>query len=237
MARSRTSQPDIEEVSPGRFLLHTQRGNSTLRGEGTIEGRWFELQSQRREGLLARLRERGLYVRTLADRFDELPDLPAPVPIGDWGWRPLVSLNERYSYFDAYDLRWQPLEPQERDGQSGVAMRGGWAVRRRKSRGPASYYLVQAGRKGTIDLQPLEVTRALLIGYAQGAALDSRPLPAEWYGDELLLPDVELPAPHQVLLRLFVHESPAGLLVSQPAWPTVQELFSRLGVRIVPRGG
>ena len=50
---------DLEEVRPHIFQIHYPRVVSTLKGEGVINGQQFELTSWRREGLLARLRERG----------------------------------------------------------------------------------------------------------------------------------------------------------------------------------
>src|SRR3954469_16735395 len=99
MARS-TKQPrrsavDLEEIAPNRFLIHTPRINALIKGEGDITGRLFELTSWRREGLIVRLRERGLGVRTLDDRLAKLPGPPPAPPIGGPGWRPLSSQIEQ----------------------------------------------------------------------------------------------------------------------------------------------
>lgn len=56
---------DIDEIAPGRFMVRDPRANTLLKREGDLEGRLFTLRSWRREGLLARLRERGFRVRTL----------------------------------------------------------------------------------------------------------------------------------------------------------------------------
>jgi hypothetical protein len=77
MQRS-TKQPhrsaiDLEEIAPNRFLVHTPRINALIKGEGKIAGRMFELTGWRRDGLIARLRERGFSVRTLGDQLDKLP--------------------------------------------------------------------------------------------------------------------------------------------------------------------
>jgi len=57
MARStkqpRSSAVDLEEIAPNRFLVHTPRINALIKGEGTIEGRLFELTGWRRDGLIA----------------------------------------------------------------------------------------------------------------------------------------------------------------------------------------
>jgi hypothetical protein len=222
---------DIEEIAPDRFLVHNQHARGLLKGEGTIAGRLFELTTWRREGLLARLRARGFTVRTLANLTAGLPAPPPPPLIGGPGWRPLTSALEQISHFDLRNLRWRPLVPERRDAVSGVTIYAGWVLRRRKGRGPASYYLAIAERGG-IGLQPLDETAAILAGYAQALDLDDRPLLAERRGDRILLPDVELPPPHRALLQRVVTESAAGLLVDERGWPLAQEVFERLGVQL-----
>jgi hypothetical protein len=224
------SSLDLEEIAPSRFLVHNTRVNAMLKGEGTVAGRMFELQTWRREGLLARLRERGFRVRTLADRLDELPAPPAPPPIAGPGWRPLASEIEQISHFDLRRLRWHPLPPETRDGMIGVTLYDGWVLRRRKGRSVSSYYLAFKERGGGIGLRPLNETEAILAGYAQALELDSRPLLAERRGEYLLLPDVTLPPSYRDLLRSIATESEEGPLVDQHGWPLAQELFGRLGV-------
>jgi hypothetical protein len=244
MARS-SKQPrrpsvDLEEIAPNRFLVHSPRANALLKGEGSLEGRLFDLTTWRRAGLIARLRERGFGVRTLADRLDALPEPPPPPPIGGPGWRPLTSPIEQISHFDLRRLRWHPLAPENRAGVVGVAVYDGWVLRRRKGRGGASYYLAFKERGGGIGLRPLNETAAILAGYAQALALDPRPLLAEQRpatnagqsGDRLLLPDVELPPPYRAILESITENSGEGPLVDERSWPLAQELFGRLGVSL-----
>ncbi|HEY3231135.1 MAG TPA: hypothetical protein VGJ87_18045 [Roseiflexaceae bacterium] len=230
--QQRHSAIDLEEIAPNRFLVHNQRAWRPLKGEGTIDGRLFELTTWRREGLLARLRERGFRVRTLADLVAALPSPPPAPPIGNLGWRPLTSPIEQISHFDLRNLRWHPLTPERRGDLSGVSVYAGWVLRRRKGRGASSYYLALNERGGGIALKPLDETDAVLAGYAQAVAFDARPLLAEWHGDQVLLPDVELPPPYRTLLRRTATESDEGLLVDERAWPLAQELFERLGVHL-----
>ena len=244
MARSgkqrRRAAIDLEEIAPSRFLVHNPRANALLKGEGTIAGRMFELQTWRRSGLLARLRERGFAVRTIADRLDALPEPPAPPPIGRLGWRPLANAIEQISHFDLRRLRWHPLAPETRDGVPGVALYAGWVLRRRKRRGASSYHLAFAERGGSIGLRPLDETEAILIGYAQSLELDNRPLLAEQRpssgsgqgAEQLLLPDVVLPPPYREVLDLIATDSAEGPLVDQRGWPVAEELFGRLGMRL-----
>ncbi|MFL5806058.1 MAG: hypothetical protein ACJ8CR_30525 [Roseiflexaceae bacterium] len=233
MKRQRRPAIDLEEIAPNRFMIHTQRTQALLSGEGTIAGRLFELTTWRREGLLARLRERGFRVRTLADMTAALPAPPPPPPIGGAGWRPLASAIELLSHFDLRNLRWRSLVPEQRGGVSGVMVCAGWVLRRRKGRGPGSYYLALAEHGGSIGLRSLDETTAILTGYAQATALDDRPLLAERRDTQILLPDVDLPPPHRALLRHIVAQSDAGLLVDEQGWDLAREVFGRLGVRLI----
>lgn len=223
---------DLEEIAPNRFMLYNPNISVLLKGEGAIAGRLFELTTWRREGLLARLRERGFKVRTLADMTAALPVLPPPPPIGGAGWRPLTSTIEQFSHFDLRNLRWRSIAPEQRHGTSGVTLCAGWVLRRRKGRGPASYYLALAERAGGIGLRSLDETTALLSGYAQAAVLDDRPLLAEQRGKQILLPDVDLPPAHATLLRRVATESDEGLLVDEHNWTLAQAVFERLDVRL-----
>jgi hypothetical protein len=236
MARS-TKQPqrpgvDLEEIAPNRFLVHTPRVNALIKGEGTIAGRMFELTGWRRDGLLARLRERGFAVRTLGDQLDKLPGPPPAPQIAGPGWRPLTSAIEQISHFDLRGLRWRPLAPETRDGVSGVTVYDGWVLRRRKGRSTSSFYLAFRERNGGIGLRPLGETEALLSGYAQALELDPRPLLVARRGDAFLLPDVELPPPYRKVLGTIAKASAEGPLVSARGWPLAQELFAKLGVRL-----
>lgn len=236
MAQSRRQQRpafDLEEIAPNRFLVYSPRASGLLKGEGTFDGRLFELTTWRRDGLLARLRERGFRVRTLSERLEGLPEPPPPPPIDSPGWRPLANAVEQISHFDLRNLRWHPLEPTTRDGVPGVTVYGGWVLRRRKGRGASSYHLAHTDRGGGIALQPLDETRAILTGIAQAVALDDRPLLAERRGDRIALPDIELPPPYRALLRAIAEESEEGLLVPRRAWPLAQEVYLRLGLRLV----
>jgi hypothetical protein len=226
------SAVDLEEIAPNRFLIHTPRVNGLLKGEGHITGRMFELTGWRRDGLIARLRERGFEVRTLDDQLDKLPGPPPAPPIAAPGWRPLASSIEQISHFDLRGLRWHPLSPETRDGVSGVTVYDGWVLRRRKGRSASSFYLAFRERGGGIGLRPLTETEAILAGYAQALEFDPRPLLVARRGDTLLLPDVELPPPYRKLLASISKDSAEGPLVNARSWPLAQELFARLGVRL-----
>jgi hypothetical protein len=223
---------DLEEIAPNRFMIHNQHTQALLSGEGTIAGRLFELTTWRRAGLLARLRERGFRVQTLADIVAALPAPPPPPPIGGAGWRPLASPIEQLSHFDLRNLRWRPLVPEQRAGVRGVMVCAGWALRRRKGRASAAYALALAERSGGIGLRPLDETQAILTGYAQATALDDRPLLAVRRGSQILLPDVDVPPAHRALLRRVAAAGDEGLLVDEQGWDLAQAVFARLGVRL-----
>ena len=236
---TRRSSIDMDELAPNSFLLNNLHVAAVLKGEGLIKGRFFELTTWRREGLLGRLRERGFIVRTLADRLEALPSPPVPPPIGGAVWRPLTHVHEQLSNFDLRSLRWNPLAAQTHDGVPSVLIYAGWPLRRRKRRGVAAYYLAFKERTGGIGLRPLDETTAVLIGIAQSIEHDPRPLMAErcpapdpTHGDEALLPNIELPPVYRKTLALFSRSSPAGALVDRQGWPLAQELFGRLGIAL-----
>ena len=231
--RQQRAQIGLEEIAPDRFLVHDPQLHRLLKDEGTFSGRLFELTTWRREGLLARLRERGFKVMTLADLVAGLPTPPTPPPIGRPGWRPLANAIEQISHFDLRNLRWHPLEPESRNGVLGVTIYDGWALRRRKGRGAASFYLAARERGGGVGLRPLDETSAILTGYAQALTHDDRPLVVERHGDLVLLPDIELPPAYRVLLRRIAREDDARLFVDEKGWRLAQDVFGRLGVRLL----
>src|SRR5262245_18472395 len=136
---ARRGSLDMDEIAPNHFVVHNSHVASLLKGEGLVKGRFFDLTTWRRDGLLARLRERGFTVRTIADRLAALPEPTTPPPIDGAGWRPLVHAIEQISNFDLQRFRWHPLAPQTGDGVTGVVIYDGWVLRRRKGRGSASF--------------------------------------------------------------------------------------------------
>lgn len=226
--------PDLEEIRPNRFIIHEPRLAGLLRGEGTIEGRSFELTTWRRDGLLGRLRQRGFQIATLADQIEALPTPPPAPPLQGPCWRALTTPIERFSVFDPQTLAWLPLPPETRDGAQVVVARAGQVLRRRKGRGAPAFYLGLAERGGTLGLSPLDETEALLAGYAQAADQPSLRLEAVRAGQDDLwrLPEVELPPPHRSLLRRLLQERGGANTVGRSGLALAQELFARLGVRL-----
>ncbi len=210
-------------------MIRDMRAMPLLRGEGEINGRIFELQTWRRDGLLARLRERGISVLTLAQKIAALPPLPTPPPAGPLIWRPLAA-GERFSSFSPATLRWEPLAEEERAGVRGVVLPAGQPLRRRRGRGPADYYLVYADRHGGAALRSLNADQALLIGYAQ---LPVATISVQVSPDDLWLPPIDLPVPHHDLLRLLAVPHEKGMRFGRSALPLVSELLLRLGITLV----
>jgi hypothetical protein len=215
-------------MRPGLFIVHNPALGPILRGEGEREGDRFLLTSQRGEGLVARLRARGFEALTLADQAAALSRLPnAPAP-----GEPLVralAAGERISYFAPDPLGWEPAPDA---GPGLVSLRDGWALRRRRSRGPSSYYQLRGGA-----LAPHDEDAALAIGYAQAALIGAPPLVATRAEGGYLLPDVPLPAAHARLMGRIAERIPAGWLVSPAGLPAAAALFARLGLRLSSQEG
>ncbi|NOK63749.1 MAG: hypothetical protein GFH27_549285n356 [Chloroflexi bacterium AL-W] len=235
MTRSQTIQHDLEEITPNRFLIHNSRIRGLLKGEGEFEGQIFVLTTWRRDGLIARLRMRKFGVYTLTDKIEQLPKLPKAPVIGEIGWRPFATAIERYSRFDLNTMSWQPLDAEDRDGTTGVSVRTGWVLRRRKGRGAASFHVAIAERNGVIGLRNLDETTAVLTGYAQASMRTKRRLTAKRVDEGYSLTRIELPQPYRALLDHIGTPHDDGWQLSELAWPLVQALFERLGVQLGKR--
>ncbi len=225
-AKRRPGAPaDLEEVRPSRFIIHNPAASSTLRGEGERDGDRFLLTSWRREGLLARLRAKSFVVLTLADQIAALPALPPTAPPGPPIVRPLAA-NERVSYFAARPLGWQPAPPAP-DNPQAVSLCEGWAIRRRKGRGPGAYYRLLRG-----TLQPLAEADALRHGLAQVALTGAQPIIVTPTEGGYMLPDLPLPPEHRTLLGRFSERQPNGTFLAPADLPLAAALLARLGLSL-----
>jgi hypothetical protein len=225
MPRRRPGAPaDLEELRPGRFVLHNPATGPALRGEGEREGDRFTLTGQRRDGLLARLRARGFSVLSLADQIAALPALPPAVPHGSRCER-ILAAGERLSVFTGAPPAWQPAPAAARP--DAVTLCEGQVIRRRKGRGPGAYYRVERD-----SLRPLSEDEALYGGYAQ-AALDGPPqIMAAAAAAGYLLPDLPLPTPHRALLGRIATRQSEGWLVAAADMPLAAALLARLGLEL-----
>jgi hypothetical protein len=224
---------DFEEIAPDRYMVRNVRAYPILKGEGILRGQLFELTTWRRDGLLGRLRMAGLSVRTLDDDIEELPHLPPTATGGQAGWRALTSPNERFSRFDATLLRWQPIEPSEQDGLAGVVLIPGEALRRRKGRGAADFYVAAAERGSGIRLLPANETTALLVGYARATASARFVLAAEIDQDALILPEIDLPPAHHEILKRLIQPGTQDRRVVGRGRELAERVFAKLGIQFM----
>jgi len=158
----------FEELTPNIFVVHDIRVTPFLRGEGELMGNRFTLTSWRRDGLFARIRQRGLSVASLDDQIADLPRLPHAPSLGDSHWHPSTA-HERWSMYDPAQRMLVPLERTPRNTQSGVMIPLGAVVRRRHGRGIPEWFGCHALNGYHLDLVPLDEDTALLYALAQAA--------------------------------------------------------------------
>lgn len=240
-----SSAVDLEEIAPNRFLIRNKEAARFLKGEGDLQGVMFVLKTWRRDGLLARLRQGGMVVRTLEEQVRKLPKLPPAVPLGDPRPHPLRP-RERLSGFDPVSLTWTPLEATTDADDQGegeehaqqpalplVRLRVGQVVRQRDGRGGPRFARV-VGQGSGVRLVPLSETDALLAGYAQAQAAHVRrpPLRVRLEGATCYLPALELPAPHRDVLRHLGEPAPQGWKIDRKSYPLAREVYHLLGVSL-----
>jgi hypothetical protein len=225
--------PAVEEIAPDRFVVRDPRARPILNGEGELRGRFFELRSWRRDGLIARLRHIELIVSTLDDQLAGLPPLPAAESTGSNGWRALSSAIERFSSFSLTTCTWAPILPTVRDGRPGIDALIGYPLRRRKSRGAADFFIAAAERGGGLALRPSDETLALLMAYALMQRYGEPVVHAARRGDELHIPAIELPPPHRELLTRFTTHTSAGWIATGRGMQLTEALLGMLGLTCV----
>ncbi len=167
----------LEEYAPNHFMVHDIRVRPFIRGEGDVEGNRFVMTSWRRDGLMARLAERGLVMVTIESLTESLPPLPAPSPIADEArWQPLGHPSERWSYYDPRQRAVVTCDTVSHADQQGVWLYPGCMVRRRRGRGQAEWYRSQPQGAHTIQYTPLAEDTALLQGLAQATGYTHEPI-------------------------------------------------------------
>jgi hypothetical protein len=227
--------PDLDEVRPNRFVINNDKLRPILRGEGVTAGKFFELVTWRREGLVARLRMHGFNVRTLDDRVAALPALPNVAPPGEVGVRELTHPKERIALFDRQHLRWIDLPVVEHHGRAAVRIPVGTALRRRKGRGHADYYLAAVGQNNQVNFLPVNETDALLHAYAQ-IALAGPPAFIRYANKDdaffVAQRQALLPPPHHELLLTLQQDNSERWTVAAPHFEMAEQVFAKLGVRL-----
>jgi hypothetical protein len=221
---------DLDEVRPNLFVLGNPHIQGLLKGEGEITGTFFRLVGWRREGLLARIRERNFTVRTLSDQLDKLPLPRASQGDGRLLLREVGAERRGYAVFDNTSLQWQPLTPQQQDDGQVVALLEGAVVRVRRGRGASSFFRVVDAR-GRADLVPTNEDEALLQAYAPFAA-KPRSLQLQRRSEGYLLPkSVVLPPSYRTFLGLLGEATPDGLLIDDAGWKLAKQALLKLGLK------
>jgi hypothetical protein len=192
----------LEEYAPNHFMVHDIRVRPFIRGEGDVEGNRFVMTSWRRDGLMARLAERGLVMVTIESLTESLPALPAPFPIADEArWQPLGHPSERWSFYDPRQRAVVACETVSHADQQGVWLYPGCMVRRRRGRGLAEWYRSQVQGAHTLQYTPLDEDSAVLQGLSQACAYTHDPIALRASATGAVVVEIPyLPRAHQAVL-------------------------------------
>jgi hypothetical protein len=231
--------PDLDEIKPGRFIIHNEKVRPFLRGEGEREGVFFQLGSWRREGWVARLRMAGFNVRTLDDRVEALPEVKGEVVLGPEGLRSLATARERIAAWDPERLRWHDLPIITADGRPAVRLRVNEPLRRRKSRGGGDFFIAVLERPERIGLKPVKETAAIMQAYAILVASGHPPiLSLSKVGDgyNVAADQALLPEPHREALDLLASDGAPRWTFSADELPHARRVFEKLGIEMKDEG-
>jgi hypothetical protein len=227
--------PDLDEIRPDRFVINNEKVRPFLRGEGEREGVFFQLQTTRRAGWIARLRMAGFNVRTLIDRINALPSIGSGIELGPEAIRPLATARERFATWDSHRLRWRdaPIEPI--DNVPAVRLHVNEPLRRRKGRGGGDYFIAVPERPGRIGLKPVKEVDAIVHAYG---LLASRGRPAILHyvetTDGYLVPANQslLPEPHREALARLALDHAERWVFAPDQFTLAEEIFEKLGIRL-----
>ena len=225
----------FEELTPNIFVVHDIRVTQFLRGEGELVGNRFTLTSWRREGLFARIRQRGLIMASLDDQIADLPRLPHAPHIGPAHWHPLDTLQTRWSMYDPAQRTLVPLEPVTLNERPGVMIPLGAVVRRRHGRGIPEWFGCHALKGNQLELVALEEEQALLYGLAQAITV-SPPLSWERVNTFAYLAIPQLPRQHMQLLgRLARFDQERQMWSTEITHLTfLSQFLQRIGITLTP---
>ncbi len=227
---------DLDEMAPNNFIVRNERVRPLLRGEGTLDGSHFLLETWRRDGLIARIRAAGLSVRTLLDRVNALPTIPPGRTVGPQLFRPLGTAKEQWAGFDRARLRWRDLPVVTHEGRQGVEVLVDEPVRRRKSRTGGDFFVIVPQGTTGAGLLAVDEEAALLQAYALLA--NSREPARIHFTKEADLYHVKggsvvLPARHAETLDLLA-ASKARWTFGSATSALAERVFEKLGIVLFP---
>ena len=229
--------PDLDEIRWDLFVVNNEKVRPFLRGEGEREGKFFRLQTWRREGWVARLRAAGFNVRTLADRVASLKQIERDIELGPEAVHMLATAREQWAAWDRERLRWRDLSTESQDGGRIVRVRLNESLRRRKSRGGGDFFIAVPERSGRAGLRPVKETDALLHAYAlmasTGAPASLRFRQTE-AGPFVASDHALLPQPHRDALDLLALEDAPKWTFGSDQTALAEEVFHRLGIDLTP---
>lgn len=227
--------PDLDEIHPDQYVINNEKVRPLLRGEGERQGKFFQLQSWRREGWAARVREAGFNVRTLEDRVRSLPSIPGNLQLGPEGIRLLSTARERIAAWDPKGLRWRDLPVLAVDGKPAVRLRVNEAIRRRKSRSGGDYFVTVAERGESIGLRPVRETEAALHAYGLLAS-EGPPAVLRFTrtGDGYYVAAGQgtLPPPHREALDRLSADGAEPWTFAGRSIALAEEVFEKLGIEL-----
>jgi len=228
----------LEECAPNVFIVHDIRVRPFLHGEGDYVGNRFVLTSWRRDGLFARIRERGLEVASLDAQIAALPALPVMPPLHDAArWHLLGHDDERWSYYDATTRAIATCAVTRHHERMGVALIPGWVVRRRRGRGAGEWYRTAPQGTDTIQFSRVDEDTAVLCGLAQAALQHHAPLVVTNVAPDVVqLVTPVLPQPYQHCAKRWATGTRDGTTWQMPSthldW--MHRLLRRLAINVAP---
>lgn len=237
MKANSAARAALEECAPNVFIIHDIRVRPFLHGEGDRDGNRFVLTSWRRDGLIARIRERGLDVATFESQIAALPALPRPPSIADAPrWQRLGHADERWSYYDPTTRQIVSCAVDTHKSQSGVWLYPGWVVRRRRGRGAGEWYCAAIQGSDTLQYMRLhDEDAALLCGLAQAHTCAHPPLVVTPVNDDVVqLTTPILPQVYQRCAGRWATSDRTGTTWQLPhaQLALMQQMLARLGITV-----
>ena len=226
--------PDLDEIRFDFFVINNEKVKPLLRGEGDRDGRYFHLQTHRRDGWIARVRMAGFSVRTLQDRVNGLASITYDIESGAEGLFQLGTARERVAGWDTARLRWSELPVLHIEGERAVRLRVNEPLRRRRSRGAGDYFIAVPSSPGRIGLQPVSERHAIVQAYSLLASSGPVPLRARATPAGLLVSSDQalLPEPHREALNRLAQDDAEPWTFIEEHLGLAEQVFKNLGLSI-----